>query len=1004
MRLHSLTMTAFGPYAGVEHIDLDRLTGSGLFLLEGPTGAGKSTVLDAITFALYGRTAAGASSADRLHSHFAPSGLRPEVVLVLSIAGERLRLTRSPEHRRAKKRGEGFTTEAMRVHLERHSDDAWQSLSSNKAEVAELIHDRIGLSADQFTQVVLLPQGEFATFLRAKDDERRSLLTRIFGTQLYDHVTAELDRRRTEASRARAAADDAVTAAVAAGAEAAGLAGESAEVLLGVEPQDLPAVLDDLSAALAAGLADADAAVTLSDADLRTAVEARTEMHARAELTASYSAALAAQAAHAASRSEHDSRVEQRRRALAAAPVVALLGPLDDALGTADAAERAFVALLVDTDPELLPTDTVTPDSATADAFDARALQVERTAAELEHLVALESALALRRDEAESLLAVSAAAEATVASLRELERSLPVQLAAARTALTEATTRAGRVEPARATLASLTASYDASVRLTALEPEIASAAALLDAAHDHRRTLVDEHQTLQQRRLDGMAAELAGRLRDGEPCDVCGALDHPRPARPAVDAADEAAVAAALARRQAAEQDAERCTAKHAVLVNLRTDLAARSDGATVDTLALQRDDALARLAECETAAASLPELTATVGALAAESDQLAAALREATGIAADAKAAAQSARVQVEADDKALVTERGAHPGVAERQVALQADARRLRRLASAARDVVRAQVAVDAAGARLDSAIATVAVLGLGDVDTVRGAARSSEALADLDREISAWEAARAALDAASSDPRFAGLHPDETEVLEQWLAEAVATHTRADVAHTTATQHRTHAALRAERFAARRADVTRALATRAATHASTASVIRLAGLAKGVSGHLRMPLTTYVLRRWFDQVVAAANLRLATMSHGRFELLRTEDAERRGDRTGLSLAVLDNHSGEARSPSSLSGGETFYTSLALALGLADVVRAEAGGVDLDTLFIDEGFGTLDAETLDQVMAVIDDLRDNGRAVGIVSHVTDLKDRIPERLEVRAVEGGGSTTRVVA
>jgi exonuclease SbcC len=1004
MRLHALTMTAFGPYAGVEQIDLDRLTGSGLFLLEGPTGAGKSTVLDAITFALYGRTTAGASSADRLHSHFAPSGLRPEVVLELSIAGERLRLTRSPEHRRAKKRGEGFTTEAMRVHLERYVSGAWQSLSSNKAEVAELIHDRIGLSADQFTQVVLLPQGEFATFLRAKDDERRALLTRIFGTQLYDHVTAELDRRRTEATRARTAADDAVTAAVAAAAEAAGLAGESAEVLLGVEPHALPAVLDDLSAALASGLADADAAVTLSDATLSAAVEARTEMHARAELTASFSAALAAQAAHAASRSDYDGRVAQRRLALAAAPVAALLSPLDDAMAAADTAERAFVDLLAETDPELLPSGVVTPDAPTADAFDARALQVERTAAELEHLVALESALALKRDEAESLLAMAVNADATVSSLRKLERSLPGRLGAARTTLTEATTLASGVDPAREALSSVTAAHDAAVRLVALDPEIGSAAALLESAHEYRRALVDEHQTLQQRRLDGMAAELAGRLRSGEPCDVCGALDHPRPARPAADAVDATAVAAALARRTVAEQEAERLTAQHAELMTVRTDLAARSDGATVDALASRRAVALARLAECEAAAASLPTLSATVSALAAESDQLTAALLEATGIAADAKAGAQAARLQVDADDKALVTERGAHPSVAERQLVLQTNARRLRGLAVAARDVVRAMTAVDEARARLDSAIATVAVLGLDDVAGVRAAARTREALADLDHEISAWETTRAALDAAAGDARFAGLDPGETEVLEQWLAEAVAAHARADVAHTTAAQQRAHAALRAERFAARRADLARALAGRASTHASTASVVRLAGLAKGVSGHLRMPLTTYVLRRWFDQVVAAANLRLATMSHGRFELLRTEDAERRGDRTGLSLAVLDNHSGEARSPSSLSGGETFYTSLALALGLADVVRAEAGGVDLDTLFIDEGFGTLDAETLDQVMAVIDDLRDNGRAVGIVSHVTDLKDRIPERLEVRAVEGGGSTTHVVA
>jgi len=181
-------------------------------------------------------------------------------------------------------------------------------------------------------------------------------------------------------------------------------------------------------------------------------------------------------------------------------------------------------------------------------------------------------------------------------------------------------------------------------------------------------------------------------------------------------------------------------------------------------------------------------------------------------------------------------------------------------------------------------------------------------------------------------------------------------------------------------------------------------TEPVIRLAALAKGTEGHRRVSLTTYVLRHWFSQVVAAANVRLAAMSSRRYELLRTDEGGTRRERAGLTLAVIDRHTGTQRSPASLSGGETFYTSLALALGLADVVKAEAGGVDLDTLFIDEGFGSLDADTLDEVMAVVDDLRDRGRVVGIVSHVADLKDRVPERLEVRRLPDGSSALKVVA
>jgi len=182
------------------------------------------------------------------------------------------------------------------------------------------------------------------------------------------------------------------------------------------------------------------------------------------------------------------------------------------------------------------------------------------------------------------------------------------------------------------------------------------------------------------------------------------------------------------------------------------------------------------------------------------------------------------------------------------------------------------------------------------------------------------------------------------------------------------------------------------------------ATETVIRLASLAKGMDGHRRVALTTYVLRHWFEQVVAAANVRLSVMSSGRYQLKRIDEGENKRQRAGLTLSVIDRHTGEERSPKSLSGGETFYTSLALALGLADVVKAGAGGVDLDTLFIDEGFGSLDADTLDQVLGVIDDLRDRGRVVGIVSHVADLKDRVAERLEVRRIADGSSTLRVVA
>src|SRR5215469_2274401 len=254
MRLHTLELRAFGPYATGQRIDFDRLAASGLFLLEGPTGAGKSTILDAITFALYGGLAGEEPGEDRLRSHFADPAAEPSVTLEFSLHGTRYRVTRAPEHRRPKKRGEGFTTEASRVHLERMEAGSWRSLTSNKAEAGEVVTEAVGLSREQFTQVMLLPQGEFARFLRARDDDRRELLTKLFGTQLYDRVTAELDRRRYDAARLREEAAQGVSAAVSA-AEAAGLDAAGRTELLSLPHADRETRLKEESEGLAETMA-----------------------------------------------------------------------------------------------------------------------------------------------------------------------------------------------------------------------------------------------------------------------------------------------------------------------------------------------------------------------------------------------------------------------------------------------------------------------------------------------------------------------------------------------------------------------------------------------------------------------------------------------------------------------------------------------------------------------------------------------------------------------------
>lgn len=994
MRLHSLEITAFGPYAGTEVIDMDRLTSSGLFLLEGPTGAGKSTILDAITFALYGRTAGGDSSADRLHSHFAEAGTTPCVVLDLSVGNERLRVRRTPEHERPKLRGDGTTVEKSSVHLERLADGGWVSLSSAKDEVGSILSERIGLTADQFTQVVLLPQGEFATFLRASDDARRELLSKIFATQLFDRVTAELDRRRTEASRARESARDRVGNAVAAAAEAAGLDGELAAHLAALPDPERAAAFDALAAELAAGTTDAADALASAVSSLTTASVA----HAAALDTQARHADLAdltgSLVRHESSRPEHDRQLEERRLARAAVPVAVLLDRLDAADAAIASARDAVAAALPEPDPGAA-------EGLGAEGHVRRAREADRDADGLAHLVDLETALIARRTEVERLRATAREATAATEAMRLDLDELPARIERAESALAAATGTASAAASARLTVRQLDTRLTAAVTLADLEPRLAAARATHEGADEARRQAIDTHLALLQRRLEGMAAELAGSLVDGLPCPVCGGADHPRPAQPAESAVSPDQVDDARSRRAAAERTAEDTRRTLDGLVTTYADLAARADGADAGGLRIELDVASAALADAELAAEGLAALGEDVTDLRRAAVDLVDRVTGAATAEVLARERAEAAADTLRTDEGLVATARDGHDSVRARQSALRTAAERHRRTAEAIEDV---RAALDDRSARVAESHAAAGAQGFDDVAAARDAVRSPERIAALDEAATLWTSTWASLTARLAHERLRGLDPADHDGAASRLDAAAAALDAAEAVRAAAAAHATEAALRLTRFTQRRADVTAAEDALAAVVAGTAAVVRLAGLAKGMNGSLRMALTTYVLRRWFEQVVAAANIRLATMSDGRYELERTEESDRRSDRTGLALTVIDRHSGESRSPKSLSGGETFYTSLALALGLADVVRAEAGGVELDTLFIDEGFGSLDPETLDQVMSVIDELRDRGRAVGIVSHVAELKDRIPERLEIRATEGGGSTTRVVA
>lgn len=1016
MRLHSLELQAFGPFATRQRVDFDRLCGGGLFLLEGPTGAGKTTVLDAITFALYGGLAGTESGEDRLHSDFADPDLEPSVTLEFSVRGVRYQVTRVPAHQRRKRRGDGYTVAAMRVHLRRgepglrgdsggsspRSQHRWVTLSANKAEVGDLITTAVGLNRAQFSQVMLLPQGEFARFLRCDDDARRAVLTKLFGAELYDAITAELDSRRSAAVRARQRAQAEVASAVSAAAEAAGLDASARGELLSLPASDRGVRFKQVSDELASLASLAGEALELATGQARAAIAAEWSASRQAGLIMRLTDAHARLAEHQAGRPARDQAAGLLDAARRAEPVRPLLGILDEAQAAVRAARR------------VLHGQGDWPDAVWADGTDdieliqnagrhatARAQAGHRRATELAGLVENESTLPSLATAARELAAATAQIAGKARSLEAVRQELPSRIAGAQARLAESRDAAAGLDAALARQAALAALIAAARRRDELEPLVEASARAARAAVDEHQRLVDEHQRAMDARLAGLAGELAAGLADGVGCPVCGSREHPAPARHPARAVTAQAVAAALHRRDEAAGGRELAEREHADLDKEAARCAAIAGGQPLAALVAQAAEVADRVGRAERAVAQADRLERELAELRVAADRL-------TDELVNAARAEEAACRESERAERELAALRGTlaqaalpYDCVAAKQAALGRAAQADQALAAALEELA---LALDAQGKAARRARDEALARGFDSLDAANAAVLGPDEQSGLGARVTAWDAEMAELWAAARSPDLAGLDPCQADSIRELARQAAADLARAREAEQEARAARDAQADRVERLRSRLAEVDAADATAGEVVASTGAVIYLAGLAKGMDGHRRVVLTTYVLRHWFERVVAAANVRLAVMSAGRYELRRCDEGEARRQRAGLTLSVIDRHTGAERSPSSLSGGETFYTSLSLALGLADVVKAEAGGVDLETLFIDEGFGTLDAQTLDQVLGVIDELRERGRAVGIVSHVADLKERVAERLEVRRLPDGSSTMRVVA
>ncbi|WP_405217903.1 AAA family ATPase [Agrococcus sp. Ld7] len=987
MKLLRLELAAFGPFRERFEIDFASFDADGLYLIAGPTGAGKSTILDAIAYALYG-SAPRYAGAPHVRSDLAGPAETTWVELELAVGDRILRMRRTPEYERPKLRGSGLTRERATAALWERKNGSWQTLATSVDEASTEVGRILGLRKDEFLQVILLAQGGFAEFLQADSKARKALLERLFGTgsmrrlrELLLTDARAIDAEREEQERVRddrtarvreATASlriddddpDADEDPVAEGDPAAG--GHAAEL---AALQDAIAAHVDRSAARAAAAAAVE----------RTARAARDAALAVVERIARRDAAEAALARLAEAAPAIDEDRERLADADRAAEVAGALERWTRADVEAEAAEAALqaatTALPEGIDPQRDAVEVEHDVAAEAAALAAETRRIERSLPDLERAARTASSTA------------TAAAEGVVEAKR-MRAAAP----AARQALVDAVAAVGVLaagaEAAAARVAATRERVAARAAADALAAPIDAAKASAAGTATAQRNAADELQRLQAARVDGMAGELAAELTVGDPCPVCGALEHPSPHAPAPEAVTADDVARALERSTLALSAAG---AANEALADLERQLAGHL-GRAGDADRASLDDALAREeAALRDAEAGIAERDAVTRRLAEHDDEAALLDRRVAELEREAEtrgsdAAAAGARLD-ESRERLAHGLRG------------HADAAALLAATSAVRDVLRDWLDADAEAARALAEQQAAAAAGATALAAHDLPGRDATAAMRLERAVRAATRERvAAHDEAVAKARGVLAQPDladlgappALEPLEAALRDASQSEAEAARAAAAAEATRRHAA--ADLAAAERAIA--ALAD-GAEHATT-----VRALARALDGknERAQDIETYVLATRLATIIEAANARLAAMTDGRFTLVHDEERASHGRASGLGIAVVDAHTGVARTTRSLSGGETFLASLSLALGLADVVQAESGGVSLETLFVDEGFGSLDQDTLEAAMATLDELRIGGRSVGVISHVQQMQERIPARIRVTPVPGGGS------
>ncbi len=1012
MRPVHLQMTAFGPFVGQEVIDFTRLGSHPLFLINGPTGAGKTTLLDAICFALYGKSTGDEREGSQMRCDMAAPESLSVVVLTVELGGILYRIRRIPEQLRPKSRGEGLTSQSAEAQLWRLDPEGREQLlvPAKVSEATAEIERLTGLNADQFRQVMVLPQGKFRQLLMAESKQREQIFSQLFQTRIYRRLE---ERLKQDASSVRREVEDQQR--IRQGMlEGAGVAEGGITALQATLQRLRPE--RDLAQTRRAGCAAQVQTLTTSLAQARELRERFTRL---AQAQSELQTLQQQQGLFDAKRT----RIEQAERAAQLDPLALACQQGRDEASTVNNRLQQLQAEEAQARQTWQQSQQAYQRLAELEKQrDIESLDLERLQGLAERVKGLRLAQDTQRRSAQEQ---QAAAQA-MTQAEQAHRQLGDQFRALEQRQTERWNRLQQSREQPLNLQRCEAQTGLRRDLAQLQAQIEQQQKALSASEVVGLNLKENYRRCQQaaRQCElqwhqGQAALLAQSLEQDQPCPVCGSAQHPSPAQLGVDIPD----APTLERVRLAEQEAlEQLNSARETYAGQRKALEALQEQSLQLTQRLG-DDALLSVADLQSRYLQLRQLVEErvreeqahqqgveqlqalqqqEQRLRTDLDRTRTALAQTDNQLAVAETALAGAERELPADLREAGVLDAAIKQAQDRCLEQAQQIERIRREYQSAQSgwhqataMVQGQVeAVAAATTRLQAqesrwndALLQSEFAGEAAYQQAR---MSPDARQQERQAIIAFERnlQRSAAIVEEQQQGVAGRQPPDLEALGQTLSLAREQSQNAERQWQALEQQ----VVSLEQTALRLERVEETLSRLEARYALVGT---LSDLTNGQTGD-KVSLQRFVLSVLLDDVLVEASHRLSLMSKGRYRLLRKESRTKGNKASGLELEVEDAYTGKVRPVATLSGGESFMAALAMALGLSEVVQAYAGGIRLDTLFIDEGFGSLDSESLDLALRTLSDLQSSGRMVGVISHVAELKEQMPLRLDVIATREG--------